>query len=103
MSLSEIREIELFADHSDARLLVEIYCEPHRARASGQKIAEKLAHIFSERRSASRFSNSLQLNQMVPGRNAWPASAETSLVYETKLAHYRGERRRVFSDQPFSD
>jgi 23S rRNA (uracil1939-C5)-methyltransferase len=84
---SEVREIELFADHSDARLLTEIYCEPDRARASGQKIAEKLAHIPSKVVGVAVFEQP-PANQLVePKRLA--SFGETALVYETKLARYR--------------
>jgi 23S rRNA (uracil1939-C5)-methyltransferase len=84
---TEIREIELFADHADSRLLLEVYCQPGAARASAQQTAEKLAHILPEVAGVSVFEQ-LPANQLVePIRVA--AFGETALVYETKLARYR--------------
>jgi len=84
---SEVREIEFFSDHSDARLIVEIYCEPQRAQTSGPKIAEKLAHILSNVFGIVVFEQPPANQMMEPKRLA--SVGETALVYETKLAHYR--------------
>ena len=83
----EIREVELFADHADGRLLVEVYCQPGVARASGLQIAEKLAQILPQVTGVSVFEQ-LPANHIAePSRMA--ASGETAIVYETKLARYR--------------
>jgi len=84
---TEIREVELFADHADSRLLVEVYCQPGVARASGQQTAEMLAHIMPQVAGVSVFEQ-LPTNQMVEPKYL-ASSGETAIVYETKLARYR--------------
>jgi 23S rRNA (uracil1939-C5)-methyltransferase len=84
---TEIREIELFADHADSRLLVEVYCQPGAARASGQQTAEKLAHIIPQVTGVSVFEQ-LPTNQIVEPK-CLGSFGETALVYETKLTPYR--------------
>ena len=84
---TEVREIELFADHADSRVLIEVYCQPGVARASGQQTAEKLAQILPQVTGVSVFEQ-LPANHIVePSRVA--AVGETALVYETKLARYQ--------------
>lgn len=83
---SEVREIELFANHSDEGLLVEVYCEP-RARVSAQKIAQELGRMMSNVAGVSVFEQ-LRANQVLePKRLA--SFGETALTYETKLGRYR--------------
>jgi 23S rRNA (uracil1939-C5)-methyltransferase len=84
---TEIREIELFADHADNRLLVEVYCGPGAARANGQQIAEKLAHILPQIAGVSVFE-AVSTNQIVEPKRL-VSFGETALEYETKLARYR--------------
>ncbi|MCU1272148.1 MAG: rRNA m(5)U939 methyltransferase [Acidobacteriaceae bacterium] len=84
---TEVREIELFADHTNNRLLLEVYCQPGPARASAQQIAEKLAHILPEVAGVSVFEQ-LPANQIVEPQCV-ASFGETALVYETKLARYR--------------
>jgi 23S rRNA (uracil1939-C5)-methyltransferase len=96
---SEVREMELFADHSDERLLIEAYCEVQRGRAGGQEIAEKLAHIQSNLVGVAVFEQP-PANQMIePKRLA--SFGETALVYETKLAHYRVSAGAFFQGNRF--
>src|SRR2546423_3728221 len=81
----EVREIELFADHSDERLLVEAYCQTTKTGAD--KAAETLGRILSNAAGVTVFESS-SLNQIVePKRLA--SFGESALVYETKLARYR--------------
>jgi 23S rRNA (uracil1939-C5)-methyltransferase len=84
---TEIREIELFADHADDRLLLEVYCQPGAARANGQHTAEKLSHTLSQVSGVSLFEQ-VSINQIVEPK-CLGSFGETALVYETKLARYR--------------
>lgn len=84
---AEVREIELFADHSDERLLLEAYCKPHVGRAIAQEMAEKLARILSNVAGVVVFEQP-PANQMVDPIHL-ASIGETALVYETKLARYR--------------
>jgi 23S rRNA (uracil1939-C5)-methyltransferase len=84
---SEIREMELFADHSDERLLVEAYCRAGTAKTVGQKIADTLGRIFSN------VAGVMVFEQPPPNRLVEPKGVasfgETALTYETKRARYR--------------
>ena len=84
---TEIREIELFADHADDRLLVEAYCGPGSARANGQQTAEKLAHILPPVAGVSVFETA-STNQVVEPKRL-VSFGETALEYVTKLTRYR--------------
>src|SRR5581483_6172051 len=44
---AEIRELELFADSGDERLLVEVCCEPRTSRTICQQTAEMIGQILS--------------------------------------------------------
>ena len=84
---SEVREIELFADQADQRLLVEAYCEPRTTKTRGQEIAKSLGEILSNVTGVAVFEQP-SANQLIePKRLA--SFGETALVYETKLARYR--------------
>jgi 23S rRNA (uracil1939-C5)-methyltransferase len=84
---AEIREIELFADHADGRLLVEVYCDPRTAKTSGQTIADTVGQTLSNAIGVTVFEQP-PANQLIePKRLA--SFGESSLVYETKSAHYR--------------
>jgi 23S rRNA (uracil1939-C5)-methyltransferase len=84
---TEIREIELFADQADERLLVEAYCGPGAARANGQQTAEKLAHILPQVAGVSVFKT-VSTNQLVEPKRL-VSFGEAAFEYETKLARYR--------------
>jgi 23S rRNA (uracil1939-C5)-methyltransferase len=83
----EIREIELFADHADDRLLLEAYCDPCATQTSGQKIAEGLARILPCASGIAIFKQP-PANQMVEP-SLLVSIGESALVYETRLARYR--------------
>jgi 23S rRNA (uracil1939-C5)-methyltransferase len=79
---AEIREIELFADHEDARLLVEVYCDPRV-----QKIADSLGQVLSSAIGITVFDQP-PANQLIePKRLA--SFGEPALVYEANSAQYR--------------
>jgi len=84
---TEIREVELFADHADSRLLVEVYCQPGVAPASGLQIAEKLAQILPQVTGVSVFEQ-VSTDQIVEPK-CMASFGDTALVYETKLARYQ--------------
>lgn len=84
---AEIREIELFADRADERLLIEAYCEPRTNKAIGDKIAATLSRILPNAIGVSAFEQP-PANQLVePKRLA--GFGEPALIYEIKPAHYR--------------
>jgi 23S rRNA (uracil1939-C5)-methyltransferase len=84
---AEIVEMELFADHADERLLVEIYCESRTAKPVAQKIADTVAQILSSAIGVVVFEQA-PANQLIePKRLA--VFGESALVYETKSASYR--------------
>ncbi len=84
---AEIREIELFADRADERLLVEVYCEPRTAIAGGQKIADTVGQILPNAIGVTVFEQPPPNQLIEPKRLA--AFGESALLYETKSAHYR--------------
>jgi 23S rRNA (uracil1939-C5)-methyltransferase len=84
---AEIREIELFADHADERLLVEVYCEPGTDKPVGQKITDTVGQILSSAIGVAVFEQP-PANQLIePKRLA--SFGESELGYETKSARYR--------------
>lgn len=84
---AEIREVELFSDHADERLLVEIYCGPGTSKIIGQTIADTIGQILASAIGVVVFEQP-PANQLIePKRLA--GFGESSLVYETKSARYR--------------
>ena len=83
----EIREIELFADHADERLLVEVYCEPRTAKSGGQKIADTVGQILSSSIGVAVFEQPPPSQMIEPKRLA--TFGDPALVYETKSTRYR--------------
>jgi 23S rRNA (uracil1939-C5)-methyltransferase len=84
---AEIKEIELFADHADERLLVEVYCEPRTAKPSGQKIAEAVGQALSSATGVAVFEQP-PANQLIEPKQL-ASFGEPALVYETKSARYQ--------------
>lgn len=84
---AEIREIELFTDHADERLLVEVFCEPRTPKTDSQKIAATMGQILFSAIGVPVFEQA-PANQMIePKRLA--SFGKPALVYETKTASYR--------------
>ncbi len=84
---ADIREIELFADQADGRLLVEAYCEPRTAKPVAQTIADTVAEILSSAIGVTVFEQP-PANQLIEPK--WLAGfGESALVYETRSAQYR--------------
>ena len=84
---AEIREIELFADHADGRLLVEVYCDPQTAKTGGQTIADTVGQTLSNAIGVTAFEQP-PANQFIEPK---PLAnfGESALVYETKSARFR--------------
>ncbi|HKW16601.1 MAG TPA: 23S rRNA (uracil(1939)-C(5))-methyltransferase RlmD [Terriglobales bacterium] len=82
-----IREIELFADHEDERLLVEVYCGPATARKDAEDLAAKLEQIFSRFSGVTVFQQPIPNQLAEPRRLAFVGSPE--LEYQTKFAGFR--------------
>jgi len=83
----EIREIELFADHADEQLLVEVYCDPQTAKTTGQTIADTVGQTLSNAIGITVFEQTPANQLMEPKRLA--SFGESALVYETKSARFR--------------
>jgi 23S rRNA (uracil1939-C5)-methyltransferase len=82
-----VRELEFFADHTDALLLVEAYCEPRTSRADAQTAADKLASIMPEVTGVVVFDEPPANQILEPKRLA--ASGKTEISYQTRLGSYR--------------
>jgi 23S rRNA (uracil1939-C5)-methyltransferase len=83
----DIKEIELFADYADERLLVELYCEPRTPKAVGQKIAEAVGRILSNAVGIAVFEQ-FPANQIIEPKRLG-SFGESALVCETKSGRYR--------------
>jgi 23S rRNA (uracil1939-C5)-methyltransferase len=84
---AELKEIELFADHADKRLLVEIYCEPRTAKTAGQTIADKMGQTLPNAIGVTVFEQRPPNQMIEPKRLA--TFGESALDYQTKSAGYR--------------
>jgi 23S rRNA (uracil1939-C5)-methyltransferase len=84
---ADVREIELFADHADERMLVEIYCASHTSKTAGQAIADAVKKSLTSAIGAAVFEQPPPNQLIEPKRLA--AFGDSALVYETKSAHYR--------------
>lgn len=83
----DIREIELFADHADERLLAEVYCYSRAKKTDGQNIADAVQRILPNTIGAEVFEQPPANQAIEPRRLA--QCGESALVYETKSAPYR--------------
>jgi 23S rRNA (uracil1939-C5)-methyltransferase len=83
---AEIREIELFSDHVDEQLLVEVYCEPRTSKTGAQKIAETVGQVLSSAIGVAVFE--FPTSQLIEPKQL-ASFGEPALVYETKSARYR--------------
>jgi 23S rRNA (uracil1939-C5)-methyltransferase len=84
---AEIREIELFADHADERLLVEVYCEPRPPKTHAQSIATSVGQILPNAIGVTVFERP-PANQLIESKRL-AGFEESALVYETRSARYR--------------
>jgi 23S rRNA (uracil1939-C5)-methyltransferase len=84
---AEIRELELFVNESDDRLLLEAYCDGRSIRNSAQLIADALAQISSKVSGVAVFEQARPEAAVEPKRVA--VCGEAALTYQTKLACYR--------------
>jgi len=84
---AEIREIELFADHADERLLAEVYCAPRTSKAAGQVIADTVGQILSSAIGVGVFEPP-PANQLIEPKPL-AGLGQSALTYETKSARYR--------------
>jgi 23S rRNA (uracil1939-C5)-methyltransferase len=93
---AELREIELFANEDDAKLQVELFCDPHkdkpRRTQSGQAFAERLRTELSEVVSVYVFAQTIGVARGVQGHTTeepdWTLGAG-KFRYRTKAAEFR--------------
>jgi 23S rRNA (uracil1939-C5)-methyltransferase len=83
----EVRELELFADHADERLLVEAYCARGTAKSRAEEIAKDLMAIGSAITGAAAFEQTPADTFSEPKRLATIGAAQ--FQYGTELASYR--------------
>jgi 23S rRNA (uracil1939-C5)-methyltransferase len=96
---AEIREVELFADHGDARLLVEVYCDPRVGKTGAPKIADAVGRILSSAVGVAAFEQP-PANQLIEPK-CQASFGQTALVYETKAASYRVSAGAFFQANRF--
>jgi 23S rRNA (uracil1939-C5)-methyltransferase len=84
-TFSALSEIEFFADHADAALLIEAYCQPGTLKADAQQIADTLANTLPEVKGVVAFEQLLKQTHE-PKRLA--AAGQPAILYQTKLCSY---------------
>jgi 23S rRNA (uracil1939-C5)-methyltransferase len=80
-----IREIEVFADSEDARLLVELYSEPQSSVAQAEELARNFEKIDASVIGVTAFKPATQFTE--PRKLVTLRSPD--LEYRTKFANYR--------------
>ena len=81
-----VREIELFADSEDKRLLVEAYCDKISGKAEAEKAAAQLKQGLVSAGGVAVFEQAA--NQFAEPRKL-AANGSSEIQYQTKLASYR--------------
>ncbi len=84
-TFAALREIEFFADHADAALLIEAYCQAETSTADAQQIAEKLANTLPEAKGVVVFEQPAKQTHD-PKRLA--VTDEPAILYQTNMCSY---------------
>ena len=84
---SHMREVEFFTNHSDDRLLLEVYCGPGTPRRAARELAESLAAMLGEVSGVTVFAPAKPGSFTPPKRLA--QSGEAQLTYKAELADYK--------------
>jgi len=84
----QIREVELFADSADARLLVGVYCGPDVAGESAREVAEEVKSALPEAVGAVVFRSSLSAHSPAEPK-AVARAGEVELTYDVGRHSYR--------------
>jgi 23S rRNA (uracil1939-C5)-methyltransferase len=84
-TFSALGEVEFFADHADAALLIEAYCQPGTSKADAQQIADTLANTLPEVKGVVAFE---QLLKQTPDPKRLAVTGEPAILYQTKLCSY---------------
>ncbi len=81
----EVEEIELFANHDDSQLLIEVYCSVGLSNAAGQKMAEDVHRALPAAVGVAVFK------QTSPSTEPKPiaVSGITEIQYRTESSAYR--------------
>jgi 23S rRNA (uracil1939-C5)-methyltransferase len=82
-----LREIEFFADHNDATLLIEGYCARGTPSSESQQLAEKLSRILPEVQGVAVFEQPKPNQFAEPKRLA--ESGKVHIQYEAASGSYR--------------
>lgn len=81
-----LREVEFFADDSDASLLLELYCAPGTSRTDAEFVADLLRRELAEVRGVVAFE---QTRMQIADPKPLAAAGETELRYRSGEATYR--------------
>jgi len=84
----QVQEIELFADSSDARMLVELCCAPDVSSASARQIAEEMKSALPEAVGVVAFRGSLSSHSTTQPK-ILAAAGESELTYNVGTYNYR--------------
>ena len=84
---SEVREIELFADHADEKMLLEAYCGPAPRRSAAEDAAEALSSLMPEVQGVAVFEQPRSRHGSKARLLA--QRGRRQLVYEIKAARYQ--------------
>ena len=94
-----VHELELFADHSDAALLIEAYCSRGVTASDAQQIVALLSQALPEVRGVAAFEPSEPNQFGEPKRLA--QSGRTEIQYQTKSGSYRASAGAFFQVNHF--
>ena len=81
------REIELFADHSDERCSISLYCRPGIDRCAARESAERIRELLPMAVGVTVFSGGD--DRKAGAGDLLAASGSTSLAYQTQHHRYR--------------
>lgn len=84
---AEAREIEIFADAADSRLLIELFCDRSISRADAKNAAESMLQSLQNVTGVGIFAQIPENQLSEPQLLASAGSAQ--MQYETKMANYR--------------
>lgn len=96
-----ISEVEFFADHADAKLLLELYASKSRPKADWEKLAQELraslpelisAYVFSKASASTKASRKLKTQTaeiQVPEMQIDACFQEDAFLYKSAATNYR--------------
>lgn len=95
---ADLRELELFANHADDKLLLEAYCAQGTHRRDARQLADQLASAMNEIAGISVFEQAPPQNLQL---KLLAHNGESSFDYSSKLASYRVSAGSFFQANRF--